>query len=82
MKAAIMVAADQALTDGDFPDPEPREGWELVDLVAAGIHPVVRSRATGHHYSCRSHVARVSRGALVLARMSLNRKTPNPGSRM
>ena len=45
MKAAIMVAADQALTYGDFLDPEPREGWQLVDLVAAGIHPVVRAPA-------------------------------------
>ncbi|MFD8531652.1 zinc-binding dehydrogenase [Streptosporangium canum] len=74
MKAAIMTAADQPLAYGDFPDPERREGWEIVELVAAALHPVARSRATGQHYSSSGEwplvpgvdgVARTADGTLV-----------------
>jgi NADPH:quinone reductase-like Zn-dependent oxidoreductase len=51
MKAAVMSAAGQAPAYQDFPDPEPREGREILDLVAAALHPVARSQAEGRHYS-------------------------------
>ena len=35
---------------GDFPDPEPTAGRRVVDVVAAGIHPLVRSLVAGRHY--------------------------------
>ena len=43
MKAAILHAADSVPVYGDFDDPVPGEGAELVDLVAAGIHQLTRS---------------------------------------
>ena len=50
MKAAIVKAADVAPEYGDFTEPIVGEGCELVELVAAGIHNVVRSLADGRHY--------------------------------
>ncbi len=50
MKAAIIAAPDATAEYGDFPEPHAGEGHELVELVATGIHPFVRSVATGHHY--------------------------------
>jgi hypothetical protein len=38
MKAAILHAADSVPVYGDFDDPVPGEGSEIVELVAAGIH--------------------------------------------
>jgi NADPH:quinone reductase-like Zn-dependent oxidoreductase len=50
MKAAIAKAPDAVPGYGEFADPTAEEGSELVDLVAAGLHPIVRSLATGRHY--------------------------------
>lgn len=50
MKAAVLAAATEEPTAAEFPDPAPAEGREIVSLVAAGIHPVVRSLAIGAHY--------------------------------
>ncbi|MGC1380063.1 MAG: zinc-binding alcohol dehydrogenase family protein [Candidatus Baltobacteraceae bacterium] len=50
MKAAIVKAPDVAPEYGDFAEPIVDEGHELVELVAAGIHNVVRSLAAGRHY--------------------------------
>jgi NADPH:quinone reductase-like Zn-dependent oxidoreductase len=50
VKAAIIGAPDAAPVYGEFPEPELDEGHELVELVATGIHPFVRSAATGRHY--------------------------------
>lgn len=35
---------------GEFADPGVEEGYEMVDLVAAGLHPLARSLAAGGHY--------------------------------
>ena len=50
MKAAVMAGPGSLPAYSDFDDPVAGEGRELVDLVAAGIHPVVRSVAEGRHY--------------------------------
>jgi NADPH:quinone reductase-like Zn-dependent oxidoreductase len=74
MKAAVMASADATPAYQDVPDPEPGEGWELVDLVAAAIHPVARSQARGEHYTSSGKwplipgidaVARTRAGTLV-----------------
>lgn len=54
MKAAIMRSAETTPEYGDFAEPTVDEGHVLVELVAAGIHPVVRSLATGRHYGSRA----------------------------
>jgi NADPH:quinone reductase-like Zn-dependent oxidoreductase len=50
MKAAILRKPDAVPEYGEFADPGVDEGYELVDLVAAGLHPIVRSLAAGRHY--------------------------------
>jgi NADPH:quinone reductase-like Zn-dependent oxidoreductase len=50
MKAAIVSEAGAVPEYGDFPEPAVREGYGLVELVASGLHPVVRSIASGRHY--------------------------------
>jgi NADPH:quinone reductase-like Zn-dependent oxidoreductase len=74
MKAAILNSADSAPVYGDFAELEGGAGTEVVDLVAAGIHHVTRSVATGRHYSSGgafpvipglNAVARTAAGELV-----------------
>jgi NADPH:quinone reductase-like Zn-dependent oxidoreductase len=50
MKAAVLDAPNSVPFYGDFPEPQAGPGTELVDLVAAGIHHVTRSVASGRHY--------------------------------
>jgi NADPH:quinone reductase-like Zn-dependent oxidoreductase len=51
MKAAVLHGADAVPVYGDFDEPREQEGYQIVDLVASGIHHVTRSAATGRHYS-------------------------------
>jgi NADPH:quinone reductase-like Zn-dependent oxidoreductase len=50
MKAAVVTAPDAAPEYGEFSEPLVSDGYELVELVAAGLHPIVRSLAAGQHY--------------------------------
>jgi NADPH:quinone reductase-like Zn-dependent oxidoreductase len=50
MKAAILYSADSVPVYGDFDEPAAGPGSEIVEFVAAGIHQVTRSVATGRHY--------------------------------
>jgi len=50
MKAAILKSAGATPEHGDFAEPIVDDGHDVVDLVAAGIHPIVRSLAAGSHY--------------------------------
>lgn len=51
MKAAFVQAAGSAPVHGEFVEPEARDGESLVTVVAAALSPIVRSRASGAHYS-------------------------------
>jgi NADPH:quinone reductase-like Zn-dependent oxidoreductase len=52
MKAAVVSAFDEPPHYEDFPDPVAAHGDELVlDVVAAALHPRVRSQANGSHYT-------------------------------
>jgi NADPH:quinone reductase-like Zn-dependent oxidoreductase len=51
MKAAIVLGAGQTPFYGDFPEPEPAMGETLVTVMAAAVSHVVKSRASGSHYS-------------------------------
>ena len=52
MKAAVVSAFDTPPGYGDFPDPAPAGDDEIVvDVLAAGLHPRVRSQANGSHYT-------------------------------
>lgn len=52
MRAAVVTSFDTSPTCQDFPTPTPQTPEEvLVDVVAAGLHPRVRSQANGSHYT-------------------------------
>ena len=51
MKAAIVQAAGQMPIYGDFAEPVASPGENRIVVTAAAISPVVRSRASGAHYS-------------------------------
>jgi NADPH:quinone reductase-like Zn-dependent oxidoreductase len=74
VKAAVKHGPDDAPGYADFREPVVTGGREIVDLVAAGIHPVVRSLAEGRHYGSAGAwplipgvdaVARTADGALI-----------------
>src|SRR5580698_2010192 len=51
MKAAIVLEAGKAPVYGDFKDPAPGHGEVRINVTAAALSNVVRSRASGTHYS-------------------------------
>jgi NADPH:quinone reductase-like Zn-dependent oxidoreductase len=52
MHAAVVTAFDTPPTYREFPTPTPQSPDEvLVDVIAAGLHPRVRSQANGSHYT-------------------------------
>jgi NADPH:quinone reductase-like Zn-dependent oxidoreductase len=52
MHAAVVTSFDTAPEYADFPVPQPAGDDEvLVDVIAAGLHPRVRSQANGSHYT-------------------------------
>jgi len=52
MYAAVVTDFAHPPTYGEFPEPQPATPDEVVvDVVAAGLHPLVRSRAAGTHYT-------------------------------
>lgn len=51
MKAAIVLEAGQPPVYGDFKDPVAGDGEVLIKVMAAALSPVVKSRASGRHYS-------------------------------
>lgn len=52
MKAAVVSAFDAPPRYGDFPTPVPSGRHEmLVEVLACGLHPRVRSQADGSHYT-------------------------------
>ena len=74
MKAAVLHGPGEVPEYTDFDDPPVTEGRELVEMIAAGIHPVVRSIASGRHYGSTGSwplipgvdgVARTAGGTLV-----------------
>ncbi len=52
MRAAVVTSFDTPPTYGSIPTPSPKTDDEaLVDVIAAGLHPRVRSQASGSHYT-------------------------------
>jgi NADPH2:quinone reductase len=51
MNAAVLESAQSAPQYKPFDDPVPQPGESLVRVLAAGLHPVVKSRAKGSHYT-------------------------------
>lgn len=51
MHAAVVTAFDQAPRYQEFADPVPEDGETVIDVLASGLHPRVRSQANGSHYT-------------------------------
>ena len=51
MKAAILKELGKTPVFGDFDDPAPRSGEELITVTASALSQVTKSRASGSHYS-------------------------------
>lgn len=51
MRAAVVTAPGAPPVCGDVPEPAISPAHELLHLVGAGLHNVVRGMATGRHYS-------------------------------
>ncbi|PJI85723.1 quinone oxidoreductase family protein [Luteimicrobium subarcticum] len=51
MKAALVTAFDTPPTPTEIAAPVAAEGQVVLDVVAAGLHPRVRSQADGSHYT-------------------------------
>jgi NADPH2:quinone reductase len=51
MNAAVLESAQSAPQYRPFDDPVPQSGESVVRVLAAGLHPIVRSRAKGTHYT-------------------------------
>jgi NADPH2:quinone reductase len=50
MKAAVVHVPGQPPRYESFPDPVPGEHEAVVQVTAAGLHPVVKTLAGGSHY--------------------------------
>lgn len=50
MKAAVIATPEADAVYGEFAEPEVADRAQLMEVLAAGIHPVVRSLAGGRHY--------------------------------
>lgn len=51
MNAAVIHTLGQPPRYQDFPEPEPGPGEVLIHVRAAGLHPIVKSLASGAHYA-------------------------------
>ncbi len=56
MKAAVVNVLGQPPKYEEFPDPTPIEGEAMVHVRTAGLHPIVKGRASGSHYSSTEKV--------------------------
>jgi NADPH:quinone reductase-like Zn-dependent oxidoreductase len=51
MKAAVVRAPKSDPVYGDFPEPTQRDGFNIIEMRAAALSQLTKSRATGSHYS-------------------------------
>jgi len=56
MKAAVLHTLGDMPRFEDFPNPTANEGEVLVRMRAAGLHPIVKSLASGKHYGASNDV--------------------------
>lgn len=59
MNAAVVNVLGQPPRYSPFPEPDPGPGEVLIHVRAAGLHPVVKSLASGSHYASASQVPMV-----------------------
>ena len=50
MKAAVIDSLERGPRFADFAEPVVADGETLIEVTAAGLHPIVRMLASGEHY--------------------------------
>jgi Zn-dependent alcohol dehydrogenase len=60
MLAAVVHAFGQPPRLEEFPDPTPGDGEVIVQVGAAGLHPVVKALASGAHYGSADQLPKVA----------------------
>ena len=60
MKAAVILVLGQAPQYQDFQEPAVQDNEILVEVRAAGLHPIVKSIASGAHYSAKGEVPMIA----------------------
>ncbi len=56
MQAAVVVALGQEPRYQSFPDPVAGDGEAIIQVRAAGLHPIVKALASGSHYASGNQV--------------------------
>ena len=56
MRAAVVNVLGQAPQYQDFPEPKAEDGEVLINVRAAGLHPIVKALASGSHYAGKGEV--------------------------
>jgi NADPH:quinone reductase-like Zn-dependent oxidoreductase len=59
MKAAVVNVLGQPPRYQDFAEPKAGDGEVLIDVRAAGLHPIVKALASGSHYAGKGEVPAV-----------------------
>jgi len=59
MNAAVVNVLGQPPRFQAFPDPTPQEGEVVIQVRAAGLHPIVKALASGTHYAGKGEVPSV-----------------------
>lgn len=59
MHAAVVNTLGQPPRHQEFPDPVAGENEVLINVTAAGLHPIVKARASGKHYTSGGEVPAV-----------------------
>jgi NADPH:quinone reductase-like Zn-dependent oxidoreductase len=59
LKAAIVTGPDQTPTYGDFTDPVPKAGYELITVTASALSPAAKAMAAGSFYGTAGAYPRV-----------------------
>ncbi|MGC1423960.1 MAG: zinc-binding alcohol dehydrogenase family protein [Terracidiphilus sp.] len=59
MKAAVVNVLGQPPRYQDFEEPKAGDGEVLIDVRAAGLHPIVKALASGSHYAGKGEVPAV-----------------------
>ena len=60
MKAAVVQVLGQAPKYQEFAEPVPNQDEVLINVHAAGLHPIVKALASGAHYSSTGQVPMVA----------------------
>ena len=69
MQAALVYSFDHPPRYGEAPEPVAGPGEVIVEMLAAALHPLVKGRASGRHYSARGAVLPVVPGVDGVGRL-------------